>query len=62
MEDDISKDKYIADIEIPNLPFGKAGSVEAELTLAIELNGQLKVEAKVGNIAVPLTLQYSMPL
>lgn len=61
ISDDISKDKHIADIEIPDLPLGKAGTVKAELTLSIEINGMLRAVAKVNDCIIPLDIEYSMP-
>uniref|UniRef100_A0A914Y5H8 Uncharacterized protein n=1 Tax=Panagrolaimus superbus TaxID=310955 RepID=A0A914Y5H8_9BILA len=61
LSEKIEENKFIAEITIPELPPGKAGTVKANVKLSLQLSGMLTAVATVKGVAIDVTIQYSTP-
>uniref|UniRef100_A0AC34GXA5 Heat shock protein 70 n=1 Tax=Panagrolaimus sp. ES5 TaxID=591445 RepID=A0AC34GXA5_9BILA len=61
LSEKIEENKFIAEIMIPELPPGKAGTVKANVKLNLQLSGMLTAVATVNGVAIDVTIQYSTP-
>uniref|UniRef100_A0AC35G7V6 Uncharacterized protein n=1 Tax=Panagrolaimus sp. PS1159 TaxID=55785 RepID=A0AC35G7V6_9BILA len=61
LSENIEENKWIADITIPELPPGKAGTIKANVKLSLQLSGMLTAVATVKGVVIDVTIQYTTP-